>query len=759
MCQDIKFRAGMSVYRLINLLLVLLVSIVSILLPVSAESHPSIEFRRNHIGRPIWATTYGGTKDDSGPDGAIIVITSLAIVARIDSQEGHVTWRLTPPPATKLVRPIAAESLNDGSRLLVLYSTNQLMCIDNNRGQIVWSAIACGFQVDNDRRSVMISRCGSEASYVHVNIEDGESLSPGEYDGNQTLKDVASLALNPDRLEWQFNLVKISSDPDGKVSATDLKTQKTLWAREEGLGHFQSAGLYTTNERTHIIVLSQLGSIFSLLGEGNGIIQWKKTIQGAQFGNCMLIPDYMASSIVICNNRANRRTTIYNLDVSSGDEIYRMDLEDFICERAGIDNNSSEDNLNSNVVIRILSDEGDEKCISGRQNSTFDCQPGRLWLRYSRGDLYLRAWAEGKELWKVNVPAGSVLLSVGEPQVFHSDVSPFRPSPVRVTGDRQILFHDVRPDIIMALAWDEEESLLHAMLIDGRSGAVYDVVTHLEAAEPISVIRGDSWFVYSFWSTIMLQQEIHVLDLYNGKYSETWLKSALTDVATRVFGVTITQNISSIFGVGSSGSTCDASHDEEVCAVPSHEENIGRKVSDKLFESYTTNHGSPLIVRSNALLSERIDALDITRTKRGIAEPSVVMTTSSGRVVLMSKILLDARRPKGEAFENTGEILLPYRPVLSLKSTSREVTKIGKGLPLNGAMETIATPHNRESMCEIAVFGTDMAYGFVRPVKSFDTLPNDFSYAQVFFLTIVLLILYFISNKLRANTIISRSWR
>ena len=748
----------MFLCHLTNLHRIPLFFVLSLLALVTAESHPFPEFRKNHVGRPIWATAYQDTQNDSGADSAIIVITSLAIVAKIDSREGDVIWRLTSPPATKPIRPIAAESINDDNRLLLLYSTNQLVCIDNNRGQIVWSTIACGFQVDSDRRSVIILQCGSKTSHVHISMDDGENLNPEAYDGNHTVENVESLDMNPDQLEWQFELLKISSDPDGKVSSTDLKTQEILWTREEGLGHFQSAGLYTANQRTHIIVLSQLGTIFSLSGEGNGTIQWKRMIQNSKPGSCMLISEYMASSIVICSDQTSRKTTIYNIDFSSGDEIYRMEVEDFVCERAGIDRVSSEDKFNSSVVIRMLSNKGDEKCISSEQNSLFHCQLSRPWLRYSKGDSYLRAWAKGEDLWKIIVPTGSVLVSVGEPQAFHSDVAPFRPSPVRVTGDRKLLFHDVRPDIIMALAWDKEESLLHAMLIDGRTGAVYDTITHPEATEPISVIRGDSWFVYSFWSTIMLQQEVHVLDLYNKKYRGTWLKSALTDVATRFLGVGVMQNISSTLGIDSSDSTCDSSHGEEVCRVSSAEDDSGRKISDKPLESYTKNNGPPLMVRSNAFLSERIEALDVTRTKRGIAEPSIVMMIGSGQVVLVSKILLDARRPKGEAFENTGEILLPYRPFISLKSTSREITKIGKGLSLYRATKTITSPHNRESMCEIAIFGTDMAYSFVRPVKSFDTLPSDFSHAQVFFLTIVLLILYLFSNMLQTKTIISRSW-
>jgi len=140
----------------------------------------------------------------------------------------------------------------------------------------------------------------------------------------------------------------------------------------------------------------------------------------------------------------------------------------------------------------------------------------RGWLLYSIGGHDIQGFQDGKTSWKVSMPNSSTIVSVTSRQ-HYSSTSNLRPAPVRVTQARELLYKYVDEEILFVLAHDMEAAELYAMIIDGRTGTLHDVRVHRTVASipAACAVGGDHWFVYSFWNIAMLQQEIHVIDMYH----------------------------------------------------------------------------------------------------------------------------------------------------------------------------------------------------------------------------------------------------
>lgn len=245
----------------------------------------------------------------------------------------------------------------------------------------------------------------------------------------------------------------------------------------------------------------------------------------------------------------------------------------------------------------------------------------------------------------------------------------------------------------------------------------------------------------------MLQQEVHVIDLYERHRNSSWVIDTLRNMAAGTLG----PRLSPLLGLrdddaGDGQCKLKAETDNEQCIVETNNQ--------------PRYPGTPIVVRSSMLLTERVVAMQTTQTELGITQPSILMTLESGQVVMVSKSFLDARRPLQPSKADFREHLIPYRPVISFSSSRKEVSHVTKDIFLSDIRDVAVAPmYRRESSCQVAILGLEILYTLVQPSGNFDRLPVDFRYSAVILTIAALVGSYFYTNLMKRKQGLSRSWQ
>lgn len=247
----------------------------------------------------------------------------------------------------------------------------------------------------------------------------------------------------------------------------------------------------------------------------------------------------------------------------------------------------------------------------------------------------------------------------------------------------------------------------------------------------------------------MLQQEIHIIDMYHQVKNGSWVGETLRAMVRALFGT----EIMNAFGIP-----------DPDYAIPCATSNTSGTASMQCSAKPDDTHiGStpekPVLLRSSALLPQRVVALDITETTSGITESAVIIALETGQVSMVPKFRLDARRPETASLQHRSEMLLPYIPVLSLEPSAKQSIYIEEGRHIPDIKQIAVAPYReRESTTLIAILGMDVAFSLVQPNGKFDSLHDDFLYSAVVAMIVFLAGGVFYSQKLKVRTSLSRSW-
>lgn len=700
------------------------------LLPITLAT----TWRRVGLGRVVHAFPHASSA---------LLVTELGVLARLSADKGLVLWRSAPLTAGVQLNAVAfvRDSLK-GAVLAVSSSDGRVIAFAVENGDTLWQRTGCNVRNGANARAI-VQKCG--AGQETVNAATGEIVSDEEGDKSYPVTStwtVEGSSLEPE-LRWAISGGELRSFADGRLAM--FGSGGEIWVREEGLAHLLDAALYSpgnvSKDESVLVALSELGAVFGLDAADEGKLLWKTAI-GKE---CRLVIGHADVAVVVCTREAV--TDVVALKTESGEAIMRESVDGFVAKQAVVEDRCCADE--EQVCVRLLNAGGEERTIaSSKECALLTTISGRGWLSFEKLGSAVRGLSDGKKTWHVDMPSGSVIVAVEAGRQLHPSSSRVRPPAVRVTGDRRVLFKHVGRDIVLVLAINEKKALVHAILVDAKTGSLCDVATHPEAAGTVSAVRGESWFVYSFWNTRMLEQEIHVIDMYEPDTEVTRVHHALHGAANAALGPQLMSALNLRQRVGIDQCLAPTAHDsnETQCVVETLEpQNDGPK--------------TPVILRSSMLTTKRIVGLDVTETTLGLTEPSIVMTLESGQVALVSKILLDARRPKGPDGFIPTEYLIPYRPLLNLQSTSPESQYIAVGEHVEGArIVAVAPAHNRESMCQLAVVGIDILFALLQPVGAFDALPEDFSYLSVVAMILTLGSVFFYTQRMKKKASLSRSW-
>lgn len=693
-------------------------------------------WRRTGVGRVLHAFPLE-------PD--VIAVSELGIIAHLRGKDGELKWRTTPPSAGfHLLSVVLQRKTSRGTVVLSSSSERKISAYIVGDPRPLWQMHACNLRPCSER-SAIVDKCDGQV--LSVDILSGEINGLGEkQEETCTYEKANAWTLEDNRSFSDIRIImagrELRSFVDGQL--TLLEGDNVIWSREEGLSHIVESSLYTPgvkDKRASILVArSYFGVVYALDASRSGHILWKSSVGR----NCRVVAGHPEMTVVVC---ADDATIVHAFRVQNGDVVLRENFEEYKAVQAVVDQTcNSEEN---GICVHLLNNEGKEMCVGRPTSCTVsETIQHRGWLTLAPERSEIRGLQNGNITWRVAVPTDSLIVRVESGKPFHPSTSKIRAPAVRVTGDRRVLFRHVDQDVALILTENKKQSLLHAMLLDAKTGSLLDTVTHPEASGPVAATRGQSWFIYSFWNKAMLEQEIHILDMYEPEEEVTKVHHALHQVVNSTLGKQIAGSLP--FLKNDHNSQCYAPLNEK--AGPGQCARRSTSRQDNLPKI-------PVILRASVLAAKRIIALDVTETTLGLVEPSIALTLEGGQVALVSRILLDARRPKDPSKFNSMEYLIPYRPLVKLHSSSPESKYASLGESVLGLRHVSIGPVSaKESLCQVFLIGVDIIYSLEHPVGSFDAPSEDFSYISVLGMLVTLAAALFYTNRLKKKARLSKSW-
>jgi hypothetical protein len=247
-------------------------------------------------------------------------------------------------------------------------------------------------------------------------------------------------------------------------------------------------------------------------------------------------------------------------------------------------------------------------------------------------------------------------------------------------------------------------------LVDTVSGRVLYRHSHsnVDADKKISVVVSENWVIYTYVNVKRRRTEIGVLSLHEGMIQP----KGLTYFA----------------------------HPEQSSS----------------FSSFDPRESSPVVLAKVYAFPKAITALGVTSTKQGISRQNILLASADGALSTINKMILETRRPVGDAKpEEKKEGLMPYKelipesPLFSLNynQTMEPFTKI------------VSATTSLESQSLVFGFGgPDLFFTRTSPTKGFDLLPETFNKVLVGGTTVGIVIALFVVKRMGTKKALKQGW-
>lgn len=539
----------------------------------------------------------------------------------------------------------------------------------------------------------------------------------------------------------------LTSDRRGKL--TLLSGDGSLaWSREEGLAHPISAGFFELDDHGGrvLVVLSTFAGVYGLDVQSGGALLWQVNAAGgdtAKEASVQLRPYLVrgharfAFVVVVADNVD---TTVRTIDAASGVVKDTAVLGGFAAAQASLLPDGS-------ACVQLL-DEAGVELRAGFACSAIDAtgpsQPAFSWFSAPRGSASVLGRKAGSSAWEAGVPFDGRVLAIATTRPHDAFEHQSNTAPVRVTGERKLLFKYMNPSVALVLSKNSEDpsaqylSGITANLVDTKTGSILDAVRHPGATAPVAAVRCDNWFVYTFWNADLLEQEVHVVDMYESVARPPWMRTAFSLYMSELARSLLPSMAAfdALFAPGSDNTV------QAVCAAGSGVVDGDDRRGTCATSTSTASSWPPVslapptLARSSYVMTHAVTSLGVTVSERGATDRGVIMGLSSGRVVQFPRMVLDPRRPNHNSAEAANEMLFPYKPSLAVwptQSLSRLYAVSGHAVPgllPDGGLET-SPMQGRESTCHFVALGMDIAYSTLAPAGKFDTLADDFDYVAV----------------------------
>ena len=247
-------------------------------------------------------------------------------------------------------------------------------------------------------------------------------------------------------------------------------------------------------------------------------------------------------------------------------------------------------------------------------------------------------------------------------------------------------------------------------LVDTVSGRVLYRHSHsnVDGDKKVSVVISENWVIYTYVNEKTRRTEIGVLTLHEGMIEPK--------------GLTF----------------------------------FARPEQSTSFSSFDARESKPVVLSKVYAFPKAVTALGVTSTRQGISRQNILIASSDGALNTINKMILETRRPVGEAKpEEKKEGLMPYRelipesPLFSLtyNQTNEPFTSI------------ISTATSLESQSLVFGFGgPDLFFTRTSPTKGFDVLPETFNKILVGSTTAGIVIALLVVQRMGKKKTLKQGW-
>ncbi len=289
----------------------------------------------------------------------------------------------------------------------------------------------------------------------------------------------------------------------------------------------------------------------------------------------------------------------------------------------------------------------------------------------------------------------------------------------KVLGDRTVLYKYLYPNLISLAVVNEKTFSLAVYILDSVTGRVLYHTLHsdelVDPSKKVNILFGEHWVVYTYFSDLpAIGSKVVVLDLYES-------------------------------------------------TTP----NVRYSKQDEIVSS-ANGYPLPHVIQQAYYAPADIVSLGVTRTKFGVTSRGVLVTLSTGQIVLVPKRILDARRPDlkdprtGESRKlsqkETEEGLIPYESILGIDpqaviSHQRQII-IGN----SGEHKVLAIPTDLESTSVIISYANDVFGSRVTPSLPFDVLGESFGKLKLILTILALAIGVVVSTPMVKSRKLQSAW-
>lgn len=247
-------------------------------------------------------------------------------------------------------------------------------------------------------------------------------------------------------------------------------------------------------------------------------------------------------------------------------------------------------------------------------------------------------------------------------------------------------------------------------LVDTVSGRVLHRTSHTNVDERkrVSIVVTENWVIYSYVNANTRRTEIGVLTLHEGM-------------------------------IDSKGMTMFSSPEQTTS-----------------FSSFDARESKPVVLAKTYAFSKTVTALGVTSTRQGISSQNILLATADGALNTLHRILLETRRPMGEAKPNEKkEGLVPYRELIP----ESPLLSLTYNQTLDPFTRIVTAETSLESQSLVLGFGgPDLFFTRTSPTKGFDLLPETFNKAMVGIATVAIVAVLLVVKRMGSSKAFTQGW-
>eukprot|EP01135_Chromosphaera_perkinsii_P004498 Nk52_evm22s284 gene=Nk52_evmTU22s284 len=164
---------------------------------------------------------------------------------------------------------------------------------------------------------------------------------------------------------------------------------------------------------------------------------------------------------------------------------------------------------------------------------------------------------------------------------------------------------------------------------------------------------------------------------------------------------------------------------------------------------------SVLVGRQSYTFSSGIDAIDVTRTRQGIANKQVLLALRSGKVLAVDRKILDPRRVVGAKSMTPEMDALPYAPEVAIQPLS--VINYNRTVEGVNGIETTFT--DLESTSIVFTYGLDIFLTRATPSAAFDVLNDDFNTPLLLLTVVAAFVGAIVTQRIAGQKTLGKLWK